>query len=129
MCVYIYIYIYIYGCAGFCACSWMGGQRGGSYLQHLWSSAEVSRRPSFVYFGTKTTQRAVPAKTWETERQEWRGSSQLGVRPQSGQSRAEKQSVRSMELRHGAMKMTTRWVSIFGSCVGLLQSSHVSQNK
>ena len=44
----------------------VGGRQ--NYLRHLWSGIGVSRRLSFVYFGVKTTQSAVPAKTYETGR-------------------------------------------------------------
>ena len=47
-----------------------------NYLQHIWSSVRVSRS-SFVYFGAKTTQRAVPTWTCETGRKDkWRWSSE-----------------------------------------------------
>ena len=71
-------------------------------------------------------------------------ASQLGVRLRSeqcgaekesirsielSQSEAEKQSARNMESRHRAMKTMARWVSIFGSCVGLSPSSRVIHKK
>ena len=34
-----------------------GWPKKGTYLWHLGSGAEVSRRPPFVYFGAKTTQK------------------------------------------------------------------------
>ena len=39
MCVCLYIYICGCMCVGLCVCSWMGGQRRDSYLQHLWATA------------------------------------------------------------------------------------------
>ena len=43
--------------------------KDGIYLWHLWSGARVFRRHFFVYFGAKTIQRALPAKTYETGRE------------------------------------------------------------
>ena len=55
----IHVCMYIYMCVRVS----VSGQQ--NYCHYLWSSAEVSRRLSFVYFGTKTTQRVVPVWTCE----------------------------------------------------------------
>ena len=66
--IYIYIYIYIFVCVyvAICVCSWIGDQGWGDLISGIF---EVSRKPFFVYFGAKTTQKAVPAKTCETGRE------------------------------------------------------------
>ena len=57
-----------------------GWPKKGSYLRHFWPVSECL----FVYFGMKTTQRAVPAKTCKTRREgRWTVRSEtpkLGVR-------------------------------------------------
>ena len=64
---HVYIYIYIYGSV----CVFMdGGPRRRFYLRHLWSGAGLFWRTFFFYFGTKTIQRAVPAKTCVTEKED-----------------------------------------------------------
>ena len=82
-----------------------------------------SVQKTFIYFGAKTTQRAVPMKTWDRKRRMKRVS-QLGVRPWSSQSKVKGPTFQKLgvRLKQGVGKMT-RWVSIFGCSVGFLQSS------
>ena len=83
-----------------CVCVFVDGwPRSGSYLWYLWSGAGVSRRPFFW------RENHTKSCACENLRDRKRGRrtlvspkqrvSQLGVRPRSGQSGAEKLSVRS----------------------------------
>ena len=57
-------YIYVCVCGSICVVAgWW------NHLQHLWNDASVSRY-SFVYFGLKTTQRAMPTKICKTRRED-----------------------------------------------------------
>ena len=135
MCIYIYMDVYL--------CVFVDRwPRRGSYLWHLWSWVVVSRRPFFVYLSAKTTQRAEPTKPATPEEKDEESQSISGeTQKRAVQSReaviAEQrvssvigetpnQSVRSRGSRRWGM---ARWVSIFGSYVGLSQSSCVSHNK
>ena len=98
MCIYIYIWMCMCGSLWMFVDEW---PRRGSYLRHLWSGTGVSRRPFFVYFSAKTTQRVVSAKTRETRREGWRELVSLwwdpeavSLKQRSNQSTVEKQSVR-----------------------------------
>ena len=139
VCIYIYIYIYMGMCVGLNVL-WVA--RGILSSVSLTSVKVSGRSPLFVYFGMKTC----PCVNCETERKrqstlgscEWdsRAESQRFRREVRGWSVSSKtwiqskwKAVWSQEWRHRAVKMMTRWVSIFGSCVGFSLSScnsHIS---
>ena len=66
MCVYIYIYIERERdvCGWVCVCSWMDSQRR-DLIFGIFDRHQCIWMEPFVYFGAKTTQRAVPTKTCE----------------------------------------------------------------
>ena len=103
-----------------------GWPRRRSYLRHLWSSVWVSRRPFLVYFGAKTTQRAVPTKTCEIGKGR-RTSVSQSVRNETPSSESDNSSPGNWTVKSEAgrlaVKTMARWVSIFGSCVGFSQFS------
>ena len=120
------IYIYIYGCVyvGLWVCSWMGGQKG-DLISSIFESAPEC--PDNLFFKSILARRPhkelCPRKTARLgEKDE---ESQIGMRPRSSQSETEVQSVGSETPVHEVKTVNTmaRWVSIFGSCVGLSQSS------
>ena len=52
-----------------CVCLWVGGQ-GEDLISGIFEVAsELFRKPFFVYFGAKTSQRTMPMKTCETGRE------------------------------------------------------------
>ena len=126
MIISIIIYIYEYVCMGVCICSWMGGQGGESYLFEV--GARCPEYLSLSTLGAKTTQKAVPSKTCETRREGWREESVRGET-----SKRSVQSRKAVSLEHGVKTQSNeddrQMSQHFGSCVGLSQSSHISQNK
>ena len=105
----IRVYIYIYRERERCVWGFLCvvGSRQ-NYLRHLWSDPGVSKRPSFVYFGTKTTQSAVPAWTCETGRKN-EGRCQLEARLRSRESDIQStwRRDRQLSLGHGAVESET----------------------
>ena len=104
MSINVCIYTYIYGGGSLCV---VGGRR--NHLQHLWSGARVSRY-SFVYFGVKTTQRAVPTKTYKTGREdEGRGHFRSETPKQWVINSSQRHRAGQSALRHGSRTVRGRY--------------------
>ena len=110
ICLYIYIYIYIYMCVcvcvcgcvcvGLCVCLWMGAQEGILSLASLKWHQSVQKTFLGLLWHEDHTKSCAYKNPQDRERRMKRVS-QLGVRPRSSQSGAEKQSVKSETLEHG----------------------------
>ena len=114
-----------------CVCSWMGGQ-GRDLISGIFEAApECPKDLPFSILVRKLHGELCP---WKPARPEERTKAviqsgaegcQLGVRHWSGQYAAEGQlsGSETPEHRVRVVKTMTSWVSIFGRCVGLSQSS------
>ena len=137
VCIYIYIYIWMYVCGSLCVVGGHWNQRD-SYLQHFWMASHcLEGLPLSVYFGMKTTQRAVPVWTRETGSKGWQRP-KMSVKEPLKQGAKETSSKLSLRLRakescsqqkDAAIEMDDddqRWPSILRSCLGFSLSSHNS---
>ena len=125
VCMYVYIYIYIYRCicVGLCVCLWMGGQRGDPIFGIFEVAPECPESLSLSILVQRPHKELCPWKPVKPEEGgrtfvslEHRGS-QLRVGLQNSKSRVR---LWSRESENQIKPCTqTRWVSIFGCCVGL----------
>ena len=123
----------------------------GSYLRHPWPAPECQEGPLCLLWHKGHTKSCACENLWDRKRKMKRVS-QLGVRPRSSQSGAEKQSVRSggsevrsetpkQRVTHSELRTWSRAIknedteqwrrwsdesAFFGGCVGFLLNTRVS---
>ena len=127
MCAYIYIYIYIY--MGQCLCVlWVASRIIFSIFEAV---LECLKEPLCLFWWKDHTKNCASMNLCD-RRKEWRmfvsqeWDSWVETHVRSPGCEAGQRAVWSQERRHRVVKMITRWVSIFGSCVGFSLSSHDS---
>ena len=138
MCVYIYIYIYIYECVWVSVYVHGWVAKGGILSWASLTSVRVSRGFSFVYiFGRKNHTKICVRMNLRDQKQgqrtlvskrdrhsglrmwgQWVKAKMLSLAVKKKRHEAVKS-----EMRRWAVKIMTRWVSIFGSCLGFSQGS------
>ena len=127
MCVYIYIYIYIYGWmymrGSLCAFvdEW---PKTGSYLWHLWLPSECLEGFLHLLWHEDHTKSCASINLQDQKRRMKRDSQEQDPKAVSPEQRNIQSLEWDTEVGNWKVSTMTRIVSIFGSCVGLSQSSH-----